>query len=175
MANEPAGRKIGVMVHAIDGPGVLHQLTGVIAHHRGDIGSVEIVQVQGGRASIYFELVLPGEVDALLGDVRALPIVTEVGRHRNLAPGLWQAHHHRRRRRAGGTGRHRSDLRSRPPQHTRRAHLGGHHPAGRGATAGGSGAGSGAPPTRKALVLAGSLMGGEIEQAVREVREKACW
>jgi len=35
--------------------------------------------------------------------------------------------------------------------------------------------GGGPPAARRALVLAGSLMGGEIERAVREVRAEGCW
>ena len=36
-------RTVGLVVHAVGTTGVLHQLTGVIAQHRGDICSVEIL------------------------------------------------------------------------------------------------------------------------------------
>jgi uncharacterized protein with ACT and thioredoxin-like domain len=37
-------RTLGLHVRARSGPGILHQLTGVIARHQGDITSVEIVE-----------------------------------------------------------------------------------------------------------------------------------
>ena len=39
--------KFGVTVRADSGPGVLHQLTGVIAKRRGDISTVEIIGQAG--------------------------------------------------------------------------------------------------------------------------------
>jgi uncharacterized protein with ACT and thioredoxin-like domain len=50
----------------VSAPGVLHQLTGAIARHNGDIRSVSINEEQRGsedhpaEARIYFELDLPG-------------------------------------------------------------------------------------------------------------------
>ena len=67
---------------------------------------------------------------------------------------LRQAHHHHGRRGAGRPGGDRRDLRGRPPQHPRRAHLGGHHPAGGRAPAGGRGA-RGGPPAPRARAGAG--------------------
>ncbi len=67
--------KFGILVTAVNGPGVLHQLTGVIAAHQGDIASVEIVDGEGVLTSIYFELRLPGPVEDVAGDLRKLEIV----------------------------------------------------------------------------------------------------
>ena len=50
-------QKIGIEVVAATGPGILHQLTGVIAAHHGDITSVEIVNPR----HTYFEIEFPGE------------------------------------------------------------------------------------------------------------------
>ena len=54
-------KNVGLMVHAETGPGVLHQLTGVIAGHRGDITSVSIVDHQPVEDRIYFEIAQPVE------------------------------------------------------------------------------------------------------------------
>jgi energy-converting hydrogenase B subunit Q len=71
MANE----NIGLVIRAGSGPGVLHELTGVIANHQGDITSVEILEHRPGEARIYFEIALPGDAGGLAADLRALAIV----------------------------------------------------------------------------------------------------
>jgi energy-converting hydrogenase B subunit Q len=65
--------KTGIQVTADEGPGVLHQLSGVMAAHRADITSVEIVSPH----RTYFELELPDEPQALVDALQALPIVRE--------------------------------------------------------------------------------------------------
>src|SRR5438034_5696599 len=70
--------KFGVTVRADSGPGVLHQLTGVIAKRRGDISTVEIIGQAGGEARIYFEIETPEPPEGLVEELRALPIVREV-------------------------------------------------------------------------------------------------
>ena len=69
---------IGLMIHADAGLGVLHELTGVIARHRGDITSVEIIDQGSVEARIYFEIALPGSGGELAADLRALAIVRKV-------------------------------------------------------------------------------------------------
>lgn len=71
-------RTIGLVVHAVGTTGVLHQLTGVIAQHLGDITSVEILANRPEEARTYFEVILPGGVDPLIEGLRALPIVRGV-------------------------------------------------------------------------------------------------
>src|SRR2546426_12102441 len=71
--------KFGVTVRADSGPGVLHQLTGVIARRRGDISTVEIIGQAGGEARIYFEIKTPGPPEGLVEELRALPIGREGG------------------------------------------------------------------------------------------------
>src|SRR5260221_3348541 len=59
--------RIGVLIRADSGPGVLHVLTGAIAGHEGDIASVDIVD-EGERSHetrVYFEIDLPGAADPL--------------------------------------------------------------------------------------------------------------
>ncbi|MGH9810692.1 MAG: DUF5612 domain-containing protein, partial [Terriglobia bacterium] len=58
--------------------GVLHELTGVIARHNGDIASVEIIEDRPPEARLYFEIELPGESSALSDDLQALAAVRSV-------------------------------------------------------------------------------------------------
>src|SRR6516162_5337608 len=69
---------IGIVVHAVGRTGVLHQLTGVIARHEGDITSVEILENWPAEDRTYFEVVLPGPPDALMEELRNLEIVRRV-------------------------------------------------------------------------------------------------
>src|SRR5580658_7625870 len=69
---------IGILVQATGKTGVLHQLTGVIARHEGDITSVEILDNWPDPARTYFEVVLPGPPESLLEDLRQLEIVSAV-------------------------------------------------------------------------------------------------
>ena len=71
-------RTLGLHVRARSGPGILHQLTGVIARHQGDITSVDIVERSQAGSRVYFEIELPGTSDALLAELRALDVAVEV-------------------------------------------------------------------------------------------------
>src|SRR3954452_7321633 len=66
--------RIGVVVHAQSGPGILHRITGVIAQHGGDIVSVDIVQ-NVPETRVYFEIDLPDRAEALLEDIDRLDVV----------------------------------------------------------------------------------------------------
>ncbi|MBI3473361.1 MAG: DUF5612 domain-containing protein [Candidatus Solibacter usitatus] len=167
MANE----KIGLMVHAEAGLGVLHQLTGVIAEHRGDIASVEIVDNQQPVARIYFEIELPPPAAALAGDLGRLPIV----RHVEIVKTLERIYGKRIIIMGGGAqvGQVAIGAVSEADRHNIRGEhisidtipLVGEQPLADAVRA------VARLPRVKALVLAGSIMGGEIEQAVREVRQ----
>ena len=63
---------------ARSGPGVLHELTGVIAKHQGDILSVEIIEVKPPDSRIYFEIDLPVAPAVLEADLEKLSIVSEI-------------------------------------------------------------------------------------------------
>ncbi len=67
--------RYGLLVHAAAAPGVLHQLTGVIARHRGEISSVAIVERTDEETRIDFEVSLPGRIEDLARDLGALSIV----------------------------------------------------------------------------------------------------
>ena len=163
--------KFGLTVRAASGPGVMHQMTGVIAKHRGNISSIDITSEGAVDARIYFEIDMAEAPEALIAELRTLPVVHEVGLVKTL-----QAIYGKRIIIMGGGAQVGqvaigAIIGGRPPQYSRRAHLGGYDSAGRRAAARRRGARGGpALPRVKALVLAGSLMGGDIEQAVREVR-----
>ena len=162
--------KHGVLVRADSGPGVLHELTGVIAKHQGDISSVEIFGHRVGEASVYFEIELPTDAEPLIGDLRALPMVREVGR-----VGTFHAIYGKRIIIMGGgaqVGQVAIGAISEADRHNIRGErisvdtipLVGEQQLADAVRA------VARLPRAFALVLAGSLMGGEIERAVREVR-----
>ncbi len=67
--------KVGLLITSVSGPGVLHQLTGVIAQHSGDIRSVSIIEEGQDETRIYFELDLPGSAEALTEALSRLEVV----------------------------------------------------------------------------------------------------
>src|SRR2546422_5771869 len=74
MANET----VGLVVYATGRTGVLHQVTGVIAQHDGDITSVEILDNWPAEARTYYEVILSSDPETLVQALRALPIVRAV-------------------------------------------------------------------------------------------------
>ncbi len=165
-----AERSIGIDVRTVSGPGVLYQLTGVIARHGGDITSVGILEGRPDESRVYFEIRMPGEAEALLADLRATPVV------RGLEPvETFQRIYGKRIIIVGGgaqVGQVAIGAISEADRHNIRGEhisvdtipLVGEQPLAEAVRA------VTRLPRARALVLAGSLMGGEIEQAVREVR-----
>jgi len=164
--------RIGVLVRTGSGPGVLHQLTGVIAKHSGDISSVEISGHRDGQTSVYFEIELPEDPAPLLEDLRALSIVRDVSRVATLE----KIYGKRVIIMGGGAqvGQVAIGAISEADRHNIRGErisvdtipLVGEQPLADAVRA------VARLPRASALVLAGSLMGGAIEQAVREVRDQ---
>ncbi len=168
--NVPETNRIGLVVRAAPGPGILHQLTGVIARHQGDITSVEIIESGPPDAKVYFELDVPGEADKLVEELRALTVVREAAQVNTM-----QKIYGKRIIIMGGgaqVGQVAIGAISEADRHNIRGErisvdtipLVGEQPladAVRAVTR---------LPRARVLVLAGSLMGGEIEKAVREVR-----
>lgn len=70
--------RIGIVIVARSGLGVLHELTGVIARNRGNIASVEIIEERPPESRIYFEIDLPVEPSVLESDLKKLEIVRQV-------------------------------------------------------------------------------------------------
>src|SRR3954454_732064 len=166
MTNEP----IGLLLHATGGAGVLHQMTGVIARHHGDIVSVDILDNTAEDARTYFEVLLAGPPEALVEDLRSLPIVRQV----EVVKTLQRIYGKRIIIMGGGAqvGQVAIGAVSEADRHNIRGEhisvdtipLVGEQKLADAVRA------VARLPRAKAVVLAGSLMGGEIETAVREVR-----
>jgi len=165
------GERTGIVVHASDEPGVLHELTGVIARHQGNIVSVEMLESRtAGESRMYFEIELPGEATALLEDLRRVRQM----RHVSAEKSLQKVYGKRIIIMGGGAqvGQVAIGAISEADRHNIRGEhisvdtipLVGEQPLADAVRA------VARLPRARALVLAGSLMGGEIEQAVREVR-----
>jgi energy-converting hydrogenase B subunit Q len=162
--------RCGIIVRADTGPGVLHQLSGVIAERRGDISSIEIISLGPGEARVYFEIDLPEGPDPLLTDLRAMPVVREASLVQTL-----QAIYGKRIIIVGG-GAQVGQVALGAIAEADRHNIRGEHISvdtiplvGEQALAEAVRAIARLPRVA-ALVLAGALMGGEIEKAVREVR-----
>ena len=158
--------KIGVLIEADAGPGILHQLTGVIARHRGNITSIVIIE----ERQTYFEIDVGDEPSALIEDLSRLPIVQSVSQVKT-----FQTVFGKRVVIMGGgaqVGQVAIGAISEADRHNIRGEhisvdtipLVGEQPLADAVRA------CARLPRIKALVLAGALMGGDIERAVREVR-----
>jgi energy-converting hydrogenase B subunit Q len=162
--------RIGLVVVARSGLGVLHELTGVIAKHRGDILSVEIIEEKPPESRIYFEIDSPVEPQVLQADLEQLAIVRAV----NIVKTLQKIFGKRIIIVGGGAqvGQVAIGAISEADRHNIRGEhisvdtipLVGEQPLADAVRA------VARLPRARALVLAGALMGGDIEKAVREVR-----
>ena len=151
------------------GPGVLHQLTGVIARHGGDISSVEILSDWEGLSRTYLEIAAD-DTGALVEELRGLPIVRSL----DVAATLKRIYGKRIIIMGGGAqvGQVAIGAISEADRHNIRGEkisvdtipLVGEQQLADAVRA------VARLPRAFAIVLAGSLMGGEIEKAVREVR-----
>jgi energy-converting hydrogenase B subunit Q len=158
--------KIGVLIEADSGPGILHQLTGVIARHRGNITSIVIIE----ERQTYFEIDVGDGPGSLIEDLSGLPIVQSVSQVKT-----FQTVFGKRVVIMGGgaqVGQVAIGAISEADRHNIRGEhisvdtipLVGEQPLADAVRA------CARLPRIKALVLAGALMGGDIERAVREVR-----
>ena len=159
----------GLLIAADSGPGILHRLTGVIAEHDGDIESVSILENTAAGSRVYFDVTTPNW-DSMMADLRALPIVRGV----DLVKSMQEIYG--KRIIIMGGGAQVGQVAIGAIMEADRHNIRGEHisvdtiPL--------VGEQSLADAVRavprlsraSALVLAGSLMGGEIETAVREVR-----
>ncbi len=164
--------KIGIVVHTDPGPGIMHQMAGVIASLQGNITSIAIMDRRAEEERIYFEIDLPGSSDALLQHLRALSVVRQV----EVVNSLQRIFGKRIIIIGGGAqvGQVAIGAISEADRHNIRGEhisidtipLVGEQPLADAVRA------VARLPRAKALVLAGSLMGGAIETAVREVRSQ---
>jgi len=162
--------KNGILVRAASGLGVLHKLTGIIAHHQGNITLVEIIEESGIETRVYFEVDLPGACADLIAELRSPDIVRDVQQVNTM-----QKVYGKRIIIMGGgaqVGQVAIGAISEADRHNIRGEhisvdtipLVGEQQLAEAVRA------VARLPRAKALVLAGSIMGGEIETAVREVR-----
>ena len=158
--------KIGVLIEADSGPGILHQLTGVIAQHGGNITSIDIIE----ERRTYFEIDVTNQPLRLIEDLSRLSIVRSVSQVKT-----FQTVFGKRVVIIGGgaqVGQVAIGAISEADRHNIRGEhisvdtipLVGEQPLADAVRA------CARLPRVKALVLAGSLMGGDIQRAVREVR-----
>jgi energy-converting hydrogenase B subunit Q len=166
-----ANPKIGIEILSASGPGILHATTGVIARHKGNITSVEIIEGgESGTDHTYFEIEAPGDPGPMLEDLRKLPIV----RHADQVETMEKIYGKRIIIVGGGAqvGQVAMGAILEADRHNIRGEhisidtipLVGEQPLAAAVRA------AGRLPRVKAIVMAGSLMGGDIENAVREVR-----
>src|SRR6266571_8143447 len=166
------GEAAGLLVETSPGPGVLHQLSGVIARHGADITLVEILENRPAGSKTYFEVAVPGGASALEQDLAALPIVRKV-----TVVKTFQRIYGKRIIIMGGgaqVGQVALGAISEADRHNIRGEhisvdtipLVGEHTLADAVRA------VARLPRARVLVLAGALMGGDIESAVREVRQR---
>jgi energy-converting hydrogenase B subunit Q len=149
---------------------VLYQLTGAIVKHNGDIRSVSIIEDGPVETRLYFELDLPGSSEALIEDLQSLDVVRTVTQVVSL-----QKIYGKRIIIMGG-GAQVGQVALGAISEADRHNIRGEHISvdtiplvGEQALAAAVRACRRLARVR-ALVLAGSLMGGDIEAAVKEVR-----
>lgn len=157
-----------------DEPGILHALTTVILEHRANITHVDIAERREDGSTVYFELedVTNGAADTLIEDLEALPIVRAVER----APSFQKVYGKRIIVVGGGAqvGQVVIGAVAEADRHNIRGErisvdtipLIGEENLSNAVRA------VARLPRAVALVLAGALMGGEVAQAVYEIREK---
>jgi energy-converting hydrogenase B subunit Q len=162
---------LAIVCRGIDRTGVLFEMTGVIVRHGGYIASVDIVE-RGDRSAIFFELHAVDDEDALIRDLEALDVVDTVER----VPSMLEVYGKRIIVIGGGAqvGQVALGAIAEADRHNIRGEkisidtipIVGEENLANAVRA------VSRLPRAVALVLAGSLMGGEITRAVREVRER---
>ncbi len=164
--------KLALLLRVRPGPGALHQMTGVIAAHQGNITSVAILGSRlDNEERTFFEIELPQPDSAIVqSELAALPAVLGVEEVRSMEK------IYGKRIIIMGGGAQVAQVAIGAISEADRHNLRGEHISidtiplvGEQQLADAVRAVA-RLPRAKALVLAGSLMGGEIEIAVREVR-----
>jgi energy-converting hydrogenase B subunit Q len=162
---------LAILCRGQDRTGVLYEMTGVIVRHGGYIHSVDIVE-RGERSAVFWELYGVDDEEALIADLRALEVLQSVER----VPSMFEVFGKRIIVIGGGAqvGQVAVGAIAEADRHNIRGEkisidtipIVGEENLAQAVRA------VMRLPRAVALVLAGSLMGGEITRAVREVREK---
>ncbi len=170
--SETTPSPLAIVVHTYDRPGILHRLTEVILEHNANITYVDITDRHEGRSSTYFELEGVSDPSALIADMSSLDVVDSVEE----TPSFWKIFGKRIIVVGGGAqvGQVVLGAVSEADRHNIRGErisvdtipLVGEKELAAAVRA------VARLPRAKAVVLAGSLMGGEITEAVKEVQEK---
>jgi energy-converting hydrogenase B subunit Q len=164
--------QVALLLRVVDQPGTLHRLTGVISGHGGNITYVDLTAAEAGEATTYFEVEQVADIERLLADLRAVPDVVDV----TCQPSLQRIYGKRIIVIGGGAqvGQVAMGAISEADRHNIRGErisvdtipLVGEQELAAAVRA------VMRLPRVKALVLAGSLMGGEVSRAVLEVRAR---
>jgi energy-converting hydrogenase B subunit Q len=164
--------QLAFSVRVKDQPGVLHELTGVISRHGANIGYVDITERDGNESATYFELSSVDDADGLLKDLEGLACVEKL----ELTPSFQKIFGKRIIVMGGGAqvGFVVMGAVSEADRHNIRGErisvdtipLVGESDLASAVRA------VARLPRAKVLVLAGSIMGGEIAEAVAEIRRK---
>jgi energy-converting hydrogenase B subunit Q len=161
---------VGLLVETAPGPGILHQLSGVIARHGADITLVEILESGPAASRTYFEVTIGAGAEVLEKDIASLPVVRRV-----TAVKTFQRIYGKRIIIVGG-GAQVGQVALGAISEADRHNIRGEHisvdtiPLVGEQTLADAVRAVARLPRARALVLAGALMGGEIEKAVREIR-----
>ena len=169
----PVAGVLAVLVQTPNQPGVLHELTRVITDHQVNISYVDIINERAsGRSAVYFELTGVADEASLLRDLAATPVAREIER----APSFGQIYGKRIIVVGGGAqvGQVAVGAISEADRHNIRGErisvdtipLVGEENLAAAVRA------VARLPRAAALVLAGALMGGEVAEAVKEIRER---
>jgi energy-converting hydrogenase B subunit Q len=167
-----ASSKLALLIQSGDQPGVLFQLTRVIASHQANITTIDIVAAHSGSASVYLELQDVADASQLVSDLQALPVVNSIEQM-----GTFQDIYGKRVIIIGGgaqVGQVALGAVSEADRHNIRGErisvdtipLVGEAELAAAVRA------VARLPRAKALVMAGALMGGEVSEAVTEIRGK---
>ena len=172
LVREPESVSFGLAVETKNERGVMHQLTGVIARLGGDITWVAILDSQKPIETVFFEICSIESLDPIIAELDTLPVVVTVSERRTLKKIFGK-----RIIIIGGgaqVGQVALGAVSEADRHNLRGErisvdtipLVGEDELAEAVRA------VARLPRARALVLAGALMGGEIEEAIREVRTK---
>jgi energy-converting hydrogenase B subunit Q len=164
-------RPLSIVCRGSDRTGVLYEMTSVIVRHGAYIASVDILE-RGDRSAIFWELTGVDDEDALIGDMEALEVVDSVER----VPSMIEVYGKRIIVVGGGAqvGQVALGAIAEADRHNIRGEkisidtipIVGEKNLANAVRA------VSRLPRAVALVLAGSLMGGEITEAVHEVRKR---